>query len=34
MIQMLDCFIFRKHLFIVFELLDMSLYDLIQGVEF
>jgi len=27
---MLDFFVFRNHLFIVFEILDISVYDLIQ----
>lgn len=29
-VKMLDFFIFRNHLFIVFEILDISLYDMIQ----
>ena len=31
---MTDAFIYRKHLFIVSELLDISLYDLLSGLIF
>jgi len=31
---MIDAFIYRKHLFIVSELLDISLYELLSGLVF
>lgn len=33
-VKMIDYFFFRNHLFIVFELLDISLYDLITGTNY
>lgn len=33
-VQLLDYFLFRNHFCLVFELLDLSLYDLLKDVKF